>query len=48
MDVIFDYSNRFFKGVYNIHVQLLQNESSYIIAMIISYIRLKKNDTEQM
>jgi hypothetical protein len=32
----------------NVSVQLLQNESSYIIAYIISHIRRKKNDTEQM
>jgi hypothetical protein len=32
----------------NVSVQLLQNESSNMIAMVISYIRQKKNDTEQM
>jgi hypothetical protein len=32
-------------GVRNVSVQLLQNESSYMIATIISHIRLKK-DTE--
>jgi hypothetical protein len=32
-------------GVCNVSVQLLQNESSYMIATIISHMRLKK-DTE--
>jgi hypothetical protein len=48
MNVIFHYFNRISTGVCNASVQLLQNESSYMSAMIISHIRLKKNDTEQM
>jgi hypothetical protein len=43
MNVLFEFFN-LFTGVFNVSVQLLQNESCYLIA-IFSYIRLKKNDT---
>jgi hypothetical protein len=47
MNVIFDNFKRFLTAVCNDSVQLLQNGSSYTIAMIISYIQLKTNETEQ-
>jgi hypothetical protein len=47
MNDIFDFFNRFFTGVCNVYVVLLQNEGSYMIAMIISYVRLRKNNREQ-
>jgi hypothetical protein len=47
MNVIFDNFKRFLTAVSNVPVQLLQNGSSYMIAMIISYIQLKKNETEE-
>jgi hypothetical protein len=46
MNVIFDNFNRFLTAVTKVAVQLLQNESSYTIAMIISYIHFKKNETD--
>jgi hypothetical protein len=48
MNVIFNNFNDFFTGVSNATVQLLQNKSSYMIAMIIKYIQLQKNETEQL
>jgi hypothetical protein len=47
MNDIFDFFNRFFTVVCNVYVVLLQNGGSYMIAMMISYIRLQKNNTEQ-
>jgi hypothetical protein len=48
MKVLIYYFNRFLTAVSNVAVQLLQNETSSMIAMIISYIQLKKNETEQL
>jgi hypothetical protein len=47
MNVIFDNFKRFLTAVNYVAVQLLQNECSYMNAMIISYIQLRKNETEQ-
>jgi hypothetical protein len=47
MNVIFDIFNRFFTAVRNISVQLLQNESPYLIAIFILYIDLRNDNTEQ-
>jgi hypothetical protein len=46
MNVTFDIDIRFFTAVWNESVQQLQNMCSSIIAIVISYIDLKKNDTE--
>jgi hypothetical protein len=46
MNVLFYNFNRFMTAVSSVAVQLLQNECSYMIVMIISYIQLKK-ETEQ-
>jgi hypothetical protein len=48
MNVIHDIFNRFFMIVCNVSIQLLQTKYCNIISMIIWYIRLRKNDTEQM
>jgi hypothetical protein len=48
MNVIFDIFIRFFKAVCNASVQQLQNESPYMIAMVISCTALKSDYTEKM
>jgi hypothetical protein len=46
MNVLFDIFIRFFTAVCNDSVQLLQNESFYVIAIVISYIGLRNRNTE--
>jgi hypothetical protein len=48
MNVIIDNLNLLFTGVCNVSLQLLQNQSSYMFAVIISYIQLEKNDTQRL
>jgi hypothetical protein len=48
MNVIIDFFIRYFTGVCNVSVELLQNESSYMIAMVVSYIGLWNDNTEQL
>jgi hypothetical protein len=43
-----DNFDRLFMRVSNVSLQLLQTKNNYMIALIIIYIRLKKNDTEQI
>jgi hypothetical protein len=40
--------SRFFKGIGNVVVQYLQNESSYMIAKIITYVGLRKDHKGEM
>jgi hypothetical protein len=47
MNVLFDILIRFFTAVCNASLQLLQNESPYLIAIVISYIELRNDNTEQ-
>jgi hypothetical protein len=47
MNVIFDIGIRFFTAVCNYSVQLLQNESPYLLPIDISYIELRNDNTEQ-
>jgi hypothetical protein len=47
MSVILDIFILFFTTVCNDSVQLLQNESPYMIAMIILYMGPKNDNTEQ-
>jgi hypothetical protein len=46
MNVIFDIFIRFFTSVCNASVQLLQNESFYVIAIVILYIGHRNDNTE--
>jgi hypothetical protein len=48
MNVIIDIFIRFFTAVCNASVQLLQTESPYMIAMVISYIGLRNDYKGQM
>jgi hypothetical protein len=48
IEFLFDNFNRFFTGVSNVTVQLLQNESSYIIPEIIKYLQRQKDETQQL
>jgi hypothetical protein len=49
MNVIFDNFNRYFTGISNVFVQLLQiYKISYMIVMIMKYVQLQKNETEQL
>jgi hypothetical protein len=47
-NVIYDCLNRLFAVFWNVSVQLVQNESSYMIAMFNSYIRLKKYERDSL
>jgi alcohol dehydrogenase YqhD (iron-dependent ADH family) len=47
MDVIFHILTRFFTAVCNAYVQLLQIESTYLIAIEISHIELRNDNTDQ-
>jgi hypothetical protein len=46
MNVVFDILIPFFKSVRNGSVELLQNESPYLIAIVISYIEFRTDNTE--
>jgi hypothetical protein len=48
MNVKFDNFSRFYKAVYHASVQQLKNESPYMIAMVISYIVHRNNETGQI
>jgi hypothetical protein len=48
MNVLIDIIIRFFTAVYNASVQPLQNESPYMITIVISYIGIRNDFKGQM